>query len=635
MRDVESSTDALPFRVLRHLASQRRMPSPPDGPETAERSPDAEYTTSDPVGLFRDLEADGRFRRDSRLSGILYPGKISFREVSRTNSLHIVLEGNRVSVHVDRFSPLAVGAPKVRCPYSLLAIVLHNIATVVANISRLLVGRRGRHRLQLECDWVWVDDHGIEAVPSGDRDENAAAAFEAMETGADAHSGVASGSSSLLRVPFSVVDEAVLLLDAEAAPWSIQLEARVAGRLDEHRLRSAVAEALRRHPMARARKVASRRSEHLNYWEIPDEPDWDPLRVVECPDDEALSAVRAELYSLAVPLAESPPLRVRLVRHPGGDLVMLSVHHAATDGFGCLRVMRSIARTYANAADPLPEIDFLAARDLRASLAADLSIRARRRLVLVDKLRDLVAPPARLAPDQPTARPGYGFHHVSLSAEQTQALLALEHPGTLNDVLVAALHLAVARWNAQHHRACRRIGVLVPVNLRPPEWQHEVVGNFSLPTRLTTNSRERATPATALAVVTAKTRRKKGAGMGSALIELLSASPLLPIWAKQVLVTLIPVTGNRLVDTAILSNLGRIDDPPSFGPEAGDITELWFSAPARMPLGLSLGAVTITGRLHLSFRYRHALFGPDAARRFVADYVAQLDHFTARKSSGS
>ncbi len=73
-----------------------------------------------------------------------------------------------------------------------------------------------------------------------------------------------------------------------------------------------------------------------------------------------------------------------------------------------------------------------------------------------------------------------------------------------------------------------------------------------------------------------------------------------------------------------LGPLGRIDEPPSFGPDAGETTELWFSAPARMPCGLSLGAATVGGQLHLAFRYRHPLFSPDAARRFADRYLTEL-----------
>ena len=69
-----------------------------------------------------------------------------------------------------------------------------------------------------------------------------------------------------MRVPFNEVDEAVHLLDTEVEPWSIQLEARLPGELDEARLRSSVGEALARHPMARARKVPAESDQHNLNW---------------------------------------------------------------------------------------------------------------------------------------------------------------------------------------------------------------------------------------------------------------------------------------------------------------------------------------------------------------------------------
>ncbi|MDQ6616036.1 MAG: hypothetical protein M3083_15185, partial [Actinomycetota bacterium] len=429
-------------------------------------------------------------------------------------------------------------------------------------------------------------------------------------------------------VPFNVIDEAIHLLDTEAAPWSIQLELRVAGALDVIRLRPAVVDALERHPMGRARKKPSRRDLRGDWWEIPATVDLDPLSVVDCPDDGALGRARAQLQSMAVPLAESPPLRVRLARHPEGDVLMLNVNHAAMDGFGALRLLRSVARAYTGEADPTPALDLSQARDLPTRLAApNLATRTRRRLVLLEKMRDLILPPARLAGDGASGETGYGFHLVQLTAADTQALLDLPYQGTVNDVLLAALHQAIAQWNAEHRVRCGRIGVLVPANLRPLAWRNDVVGNFSLPARVTTNRRSRRGNLTALKTVTSQTARKKKTGMGTALIELLGRSRLLPLWAKQVMVMLLPVTGNRLVDTAMLSNLGSLEDVPSFGPEVGAITEVWFSPPARMPLGLAIGVATASGRLHLSFRYRNRLFGPDAAARFADHYLDQLQSF--------
>ena len=71
-----------------------------------------------------------------------------------------------------------------------------------------------------------------------------------------------------------------------------------------------------------------------------------------------------------------------------------------------------------------------------------------------------------------------------------------------------------------------------------------------------------------------------------------------------------------------MSTSGR-PERPGFGTLQA---ELWFSPPARMPLGLSVGAVVAAGRLHLAFRYRHALFGKEAACRFADHYVSLLAH---------
>ncbi|MEJ7766027.1 MAG: hypothetical protein WKF86_11065 [Acidimicrobiales bacterium] len=56
--------------------------------------------------LIKALEASDRFRRDNGLGRIFHPGKISYREVSPTNSLHVILGRKRISAHVDDVCPL-------------------------------------------------------------------------------------------------------------------------------------------------------------------------------------------------------------------------------------------------------------------------------------------------------------------------------------------------------------------------------------------------------------------------------------------------------------------------------------------------------------------------------------------------
>jgi len=235
-----------------------------------------------------------------------------------------------------------------------------------------------------------------------------------------------------------------------------------------------------------------------------------------------------------------------------------------------------------------------------------------------------LARPARLAPEQARDEPGYNFYLVRLSVEKTSRVVDPSRPGTSRNVLLAALHLAIGDWNLRHGTPGRRIGVLVPVNLRPEEFPDELVGNFSVTARVSTSRRHRAGPASALREVTAQTIRNKRARTGIALLASLKGAGLLPLWAKQSLVVLQPLTRNRQVDTAMLANLGRVEEPPSFGPDAGETTEIWYSAPARAPLCLCVGAVTLAGRLHLTFRYPHRLFSPEAARRFIDCYLNQL-----------
>lgn len=585
------------------------------------RGPEASAPAGHAAGLFRDLEARGVLRRDTGIGRIYHPGAVSYRETTAENALHVVVRGDRVSAHIDRVSPIQLtkgGAVR----YSLWRVAVHNLAGMAEDCLRALGGRRPDNRCEPACEWAQVDGDLIDRLlhPDGEEPELPAATLDRLRRA------LADGAAGGIRlVPFNMVDEVVHLLDRDTDPWSVQLEVRVDGRLDEQRLRTAIHGALRRHPMARARKTVSRRSRNRDYWEIPAELDVEPLSTVECPDEAALSAARAELQNRSVPLSESPPLRVWLARTPDGDVVMLNVNHAATDGFGAVRILQSVGRAYAAEADALPEFDFLAERSLTGQLLGDgISARVRRRLALAERLRDLVAPPARLASAGGLHEPGYGFRHVRLDAQETKSLAELDHAGTVNDVLLAALHLAVGAWNECHERPCRRVSVLVPANLRPPRWRQEMVGNFSLPARVATNRTQRANPGRALAAVTAQTNRKKRSGVGTAFLEVLSRSWLLPLGAKQALVDLIDLLGDRFVDTAILSNLGNLEEPPSFGPEPGEVAELWFSAPARMPLGLSVGAVTVAGQLHLAFRYRRAQFDDDAARRFVDCYLTQL-----------
>ncbi len=514
-------------------------------------------TIADPVALLRQLDGSGHFHRDGSFGRLFHRGMISLREDVPSDSLHISVDGNHVSAHVDEVSPLAVET-EGPSRYSLHRALAHNLVGMTRDFVWLLRGRQGDHSCVLDCEWVTSE------TPSA---------------------------------------PAAAQLDPRAGAWSVHVEARVAGALDETRLRAALGTVL-------CNGGGPRR---------------ELLDVVECSDDDALAAARDALQSTPVAVTDDPPLHACLARHPDGDVVLLNLNNAAADGVAAMAVLHAIARAYRADGASDAALDFLAGNDLPVRPSPPSASVAWRMLKrVVEWLRDRLARPGRIASDGAVDRPGYGYHLVALPAAETLHAVAGTGPGSERNVLMAALHLAIGDWNRQHGMPGWRIGVLEPANLRPPRWPQHMIGNFSVTARLSTNCRERRRPTSALGAINAQRARNKRTRTGVALIAGLQRAGLLSLWAKQSTVVLQPLTGNRLVDSAMLSDLGWMDAAPSFGPDAGETTQLWFSAPARSPLSLCVGAVTAGGRLHLTFRYPHRLFGADAARRFAACYLQHV-----------
>ena len=171
----------------------------------------------------------------------------------------------------------------------------------------------------------------------------------------------------------------------------------------------------------------------------------------------------------------------------------------------------------------------------------------------------------------------------------------------------------------------------VPVARPPAGWGGDLVGNSGVRARVSTSRRHRSGQRAALKAITAQKVRNKRFRTGVALLAALDRNGLLPLWVKQSLVVLQPLTRNREVDTAMLANVGWLDTPPSFGAEAGETADVWFSLPARSPHSLCIGAVTVAGRLHLTFRYPHRLFDAGAAKRFAESFVDHIVSVAERR----
>jgi NRPS condensation-like uncharacterized protein len=434
----------------------------------------------------------------------------------------------------------------------------------------------------------------------------------------------------LRRAPFGIADELSCYYDAPAEPCNVHVEVRVPGNLDSSALRDATAAALAAQPRALVRRAAGAWWRRYA-WEVPGQPDCDPVTTAAWADEDELARARAKFLSTAPPLRSSPPLRILLAAGPGEDRVILNAHHAALDGLSSLELLRSIAGHYPGGADAGPPERGPAAEDAspREVLPAPPAGAGRG---VADRAQQGRA--ARIAADREPGRaaglPGYGF--VLLPSRPVPAGRRPDG-GTVNDVLIAGLVVAIARWNSAHGRPSGLIRITMPVNARP-QGQAGTAGNLS---RLTTVS----VPAPSggwdlaglVADVAAQTRpaKQQSGPQVDPASRALAAAWWPPAVKRGVLRLALRTAGPLLCDTSLVSNLG-VAGPPRFG--AATVTDMWFSTSAHMPRGLSVGAVTVGGRLHLCLRYRRALFSEPSAARFAGLYAAALGNLTSQGGDG-
>ncbi|MGI8806244.1 MAG: hypothetical protein ACR2KK_00030 [Acidimicrobiales bacterium] len=118
---------------------------------------EGQLDTAARCNLLKALDGNARFRRDSLLGGIFHPGKLSYREISPTDSLHIVIYGDKVSAHVDEISPLRI-RPDGSSRYAWGRVLAHNLLIVIGDAARRARGLHGDQRCNLHCQAEWVDD---------------------------------------------------------------------------------------------------------------------------------------------------------------------------------------------------------------------------------------------------------------------------------------------------------------------------------------------------------------------------------------------------------------------------------------------------------------------------------------------
>jgi NRPS condensation-like uncharacterized protein len=455
------------------------------------------------------------------------------------------------------------------------------------------------------------------------------------------------------RRPLSTIEELDLYLDSAQEPNLVQLETHARGHLDRAALAAALAAVLAATPEAARRLAAVSPWDRRLHWHLAAPGDrGGSLIVADWHSPGELADLRERLFATPLSLYDAT-FRLILAVGPDHDVVLLQVHHAAFDGISSVALLTAISGAYTERARGGAELSGPVPADVPAAGGAGessgpgetggLALPAwlRREQARADggsrtpgRRVTLPGTVTRIAPQGGSpGRPGYGFVLTSMPVPRLARTGRGPHP-TVNDLLVAALSLTVDRWNTAHGHRSGRIRITVPVNARDPEQRWQGYGNLSRLIRVSTQTRQRTDPGVLLAQVAAQTR----AGKQQHRAEIDAMSRLLAAgWAPAVIKQRAARLARRLgspvlTDTSLVTNLGVLPDPPSFGGSSEQ--PLWIAAPAPMPRGLSVGAVTVSGRLCLSIRYRHALLDQAAATAFTGAYGEAVTELAGPQQRG-
>ncbi|MFE7763546.1 condensation protein [Streptomyces sp. NPDC057438] len=447
-----------------------------------------------------------------------------------------------------------------------------------------------------------------------------------------------------VRIPFPVVDEVSRHCAQEQEPETVHIEVHLPGRLDPGRLRTAFVTALRAHPRILMREAPGRWYSRRYEWELTEGPEVEVVAFLPA-GPHALRDARTRALVEAPPLTLSPPIRLEVVegagpavgseatdavgltaggpttgrhvtvpatptptptptRHPEapapgapkGTVLFLTINHTALDGPACLRILATAAQLYGG------EDNAPTAPPVRPSPAADDEP--------APPETDAPSPwarPARVASGTPEPSPGNGLLVTELPVPRRPK----GAPYTVNDQLMVTTALTLAHWNREHGAHPRPLRITMPVDDRTRDTDM-AIGNGTRLVEVPFSHDELRADHTPLPVLLRRTAERTRALKSLPRPQLghaasLLTAPVVPVAWRAALTRGLRRAAGPWTSTTLLSNIGRIPYALDFGEGAGRAHAVWFSAPARMPRGLTVTTASTAGRLHVALRWSRAL----------------------------
>lgn len=307
-------------------------------------------------------------------------------------------------------------------------------------------------------------------------------------------------------------------------------------------------------------------------------------------------------------------------RPASNSVLFLTINHTALDGPACLRVLATAAELYGGQ-DNSP-----AAPPLRAPTSS-----VPESAEGVGDAPSGWAPPARVSRGTPEPSPGNGM----LVAELPVPRRPKGAPFTVNDQLMVATALMIAHWNREHGARPRPFRITMPVDDRTRDMDMPI-GNGTRLVEVPFTAAELVSEDWGPADIGALLRRtadrtralkalpRPQLGHGAALLT----SPVLPVAIRAAVTRGLRRAAAPWTSTTLLSNIGRVPYSLDFG-DAGRAHAVWFSAPARLPRGLTVTTASTAGRLHVALRWSKTLLSSgDGAhlRDLFEHYLHATEH---------
>jgi len=440
--------------------------------------------------------------------------------------------------------------------------------------------------------------------------------------------------AELFPLPLAAFEQYMLTDDCAEYPADFFVRLRFAGRMDRPALEAAAAAALRRHPLLRA--VVRARGKGRFEWVPAESPN-----------------LPFTWHAGARPVASAADLHIDLRRRIGWHVhvaqqddqaeMLCQFHHACCDGLGAMRFIEDVLAGYHNALSPPGACQALRALDpgrLRQRGKFGLSplkylLRAHKELLgLLGSTEYFMHRPVPLAgsaplPDAAACEFPAIFAHT-FSAADTDKLrkLVAQIGGTVNDLLLRDLFVAISAWNVGRDPQLRNrfVRIMIPTNLRNAGDEATPAANVVSMVHLDRRPHSASSLRGLSRLARLEMKICKNWRLGLTTIHYMQFFRLFPGGLRKLIPT------HRCLATTVLSNLGDITRDMALPRRdgrlvAGNLTLEAIDAvpPIRTMTHASFGVLFYAGRLTIALQYDARRFtGADGAD-LLSSYVRQIE----------